>query len=364
MTPAGCASASRRSYVTGSRPATAPTGRPTARRSSSAAPRPRYFLHCDIWTIHPDGTALRRSRNPARRQRSTRRRSPPTARRSPSGGAWPAIRGRRRRRKRPALRCSRAGPFGHRRASRCATLLLKNGLSGSSRLVPADRRPPSTGFRLRVCRRSCCGQARHACCGRRLSRKPVRKPVRQSVVGQQCSKGWRPVALVGRGHQSGPISACLSHRCGGNLFGGICATASTRNRRLPTRDRLSRGLLLRKGSGAIGATGSMLRDSRLACDASTATAGSLWGFATATAQTATPALLLVVQAEVPFTVGSGRARARGERERSWHSLSARTPIRHRPRTGSRTASRRPQRLTAATFSPTWSAPASRWSRSP
>jgi hypothetical protein len=66
----------------------------------------------------------------------------------------------------------------------------------------------------------------------RLSHKPVCQPVRQSVVGQQCSKGRRPVALVGRGHQSGPIPACLSDRCGGNLVGAICATASPGSRRL------------------------------------------------------------------------------------------------------------------------------------
>ena len=87
-----------------------------------------------------------------------------------------------------------------------------------------------------------------ACSSSRLSHKPVRRPVRQSVVGQQCSTRRRWAGLVGRGHRSGPIPACPSHRCGRNLSGGICATASVPERasnvelsdaRLPGRERRS-----------------------------------------------------------------------------------------------------------------------------
>src|SRR5829696_1155870 len=65
----------------------------------------------------------------------------------------------------------------------------------------------------------------------RLSHKPIRKVVRQSVVGPQCPDRPRTALLLGRSHEDSENSSSSSHRCTSKLFRTVCATASTRSRR-------------------------------------------------------------------------------------------------------------------------------------
>jgi hypothetical protein len=64
----------------------------------------------------------------------------------------------------------------------------------------------------------------------RLSHKPIRKVVRQSVVGPQCPDRPRTALLLGRSHEDSENSSSSSHRCTSKLFRTVCATASVHSR--------------------------------------------------------------------------------------------------------------------------------------
>jgi hypothetical protein len=66
----------------------------------------------------------------------------------------------------------------------------------------------------------------------RLSHKAVRKPVRQLVVGQQCSEPARSPSSLGQCRRTGRDRASSCHRCPCNLISPNCATASVQGGRL------------------------------------------------------------------------------------------------------------------------------------
>jgi hypothetical protein len=70
----------------------------------------------------------------------------------------------------------------------------------------------------------------HARSGRWLSDKPIRKPVRQSVAGQQVPEGTEAALRWDHARQPARNQFASSHRCPRNLISPIYPTATTSNR--------------------------------------------------------------------------------------------------------------------------------------
>jgi len=120
-------------------------------------------------------------------------------------------------------------------------------------VVVADRRESSSSLVLSAASRHLDRRQPDGCSGRRLSHKPIRKPVRQSVVGQHWSDRLGMSFTVGGRRPTDRNLPPPSHRCQCNLISPIYATASVGSS--APRERGSMATSLARGrNGAASAT--------------------------------------------------------------------------------------------------------------